>query len=135
MVGGVPWLSTPPARARALQLFAVCGFEIRILPKIRAVNEEFSLRDGVWNLVNEQTKERTAQAFLRVDERSIQAFNNRIRQVLMSSGSTTFSKIANKWNVRGSACAEGACGSACTLIMPSWSTAGPAGFARMGRRR
>lgn len=28
----------------------------------------------------------------------IQAFNNRIRQVLMSSGSTTFSKIVNKWN-------------------------------------
>jgi pre-mRNA-processing factor 8 len=25
-------------------------------------------------------------------------FNNRIRQVLMSSGSTTFSKIVNKWN-------------------------------------
>ena len=28
----------------------------------------------------------------------IQQFNNRIRQVLMSSGSTTFSKIVNKWN-------------------------------------
>jgi hypothetical protein len=28
----------------------------------------------------------------------VQAFNNRIRQVLMSSGSTTFSKIVNKWN-------------------------------------
>jgi len=119
----------PPA-----QLFAVCGFEIRILPKIRAVNEEFSLRDGVWNLVNEQTKERTAQAFLRVDERSIQAFNNRIRQVLMSSGSTTFSKIANKWNVRGSACVEGASGSRCSVI-PSWSAAAGVVFARMGRRR
>lgn len=28
----------------------------------------------------------------------IQQFNNRIRQILMSSGSTTFSKIVNKWN-------------------------------------
>ena len=28
----------------------------------------------------------------------MQQFNNRIRQVLMSSGSTTFSKIVNKWN-------------------------------------
>ncbi|QRW11574.1 pre-mRNA-processing-splicing factor 8 [Ceratobasidium sp. AG-Ba] len=28
----------------------------------------------------------------------IQQFNNRVRQVLMSSGSTTFSKIVNKWN-------------------------------------
>ncbi|KAF7327512.1 Pre-mRNA-processing-splicing factor 8 [Mycena kentingensis (nom. inval.)] len=60
-------------------LFSMCGFE-----------------DAVRNLTNEQTKERTAQAFLRVfDDR---VHNNRTRQVLMSSGSTTFSKIVNKWN-------------------------------------
>ena len=40
----------------------------------------------------------TAQAFLRVDEQSLRTFENRVRQVLMSSGSTTFTKIANKWN-------------------------------------
>ena len=28
----------------------------------------------------------------------MQAFDNRIRQILMSSGATTFTKIANKWN-------------------------------------
>src|SRR5204863_4001811 len=44
------------------------------------------------------TKERTAQAFLRVDEESMQKFHNRVRQILMASGSTTFSKISNKWN-------------------------------------
>lgn len=55
-------------------------------------------KKGVWNLINESSKERTAQAFLRVDERSIATFNNRIRQVLMSSGSTTFTKVINKWN-------------------------------------
>nr|CAG8489846.1 2781_t:CDS:10 [Entrophospora candida] len=79
-------------------LFSMCGFEVRILPKIRSINEEFTLKDGVWNLINEQTKERTAQAFLRVDEESMQKFHNRVRQILMSSGSTTFSKISNKWN-------------------------------------
>ncbi|KAJ1967880.1 hypothetical protein IWQ62_001577, partial [Dispira parvispora] len=79
-------------------LFDMCGFAIRILPKIRSQQEEFSLRDGVWNLINEQTKERTAQAFLRVDDESLQRFNNRVRQILMSSGATTFSKIANKYN-------------------------------------
>ncbi|KAF9160173.1 Pre-mRNA-processing-splicing factor 8 [Actinomortierella ambigua] len=79
-------------------LYAMCGFEVRILPKIRAQQEQFSMRDGVWNLINEQTKERTAQAFLRVDEESIQRFHNRVRQILMASGSTTFSKIINKWN-------------------------------------
>lgn len=74
------------------------NFELRILPKIRNVNEQFTLKDGVWNLTNEQTKERTAQAFLRVSDKGIEQFHNRIRQVLMSSGSTTFSKIINKWN-------------------------------------
>ncbi|KAG2116967.1 U5-snRNA binding site 2 of PrP8-domain-containing protein, partial [Suillus clintonianus] len=44
------------------------------------------------------TKERTVQAFLRVSDDGVQQFNNRIHQVLMSSGSTTFSKIVNKWN-------------------------------------
>ena len=79
-------------------LFAMGGFEVRILPKCRMNKEEFSLRDGVWNLVNEQSKERTAQAYLRVDEENITRFNNRVRQILMSSGATTFTKVANKWN-------------------------------------
>ena len=93
-------------------LFSMYGFGIRILPKIQTMSgEQFSLKDVVWNLTNEQTKERTAQAFLRVSDdgksylrlllnisSGVQQFNNRIRQVLMSSGSTTFSKIVNKWN-------------------------------------
>ncbi|KAL0079353.1 splicing factor Prp8 [Phycomyces blakesleeanus] len=79
-------------------LFSMSGFEVRILPKSRSMTEEFTLKDGVWNLVNEQTKERTAQAYLRVDQESMDKFHNRIRQILMASGSTTFSKIANKYN-------------------------------------
>ena len=79
-------------------LFSMCGFEVRILPKIRNQNEEFPTKDSVWSLVDSSTKERTAHAFLQVTEEHIQAFNNRIRQILMSSGSTTFTKIANKWN-------------------------------------
>ena len=55
-------------------------------------------KDGVWNLQNEQTNERTAQAFLRVDDEALKQFENRVRQVLMSSGATTFTKIVNKWN-------------------------------------
>ncbi|KAL7692648.1 putative tetratricopeptide-like helical domain superfamily, ribonuclease H-like superfamily [Plasmopara halstedii] len=79
-------------------LFAMCGFEVRILPKIRAVDAEFTHKDGVWILQNETTKERTAQAYLRVDDEALHTFENRIRQILMSSGSTTFTKVANKWN-------------------------------------
>jgi len=79
-------------------LFNMCGFEVRILPKMRMLADEFVSRDGVWNLQNETSKERTAQAFLRVDNQSLRYFENRVRQVLMSSGSTTFTKIVNKWN-------------------------------------
>jgi pre-mRNA-processing factor 8 len=80
-------------------LFNMSGFEIRIKPKSRMLLEMAVHKDGVWNLQNEATKEMTAQAFLRVDDYSIRQFENRIRQVLMSSGATTFTKIANKWYV------------------------------------
>ncbi|KAJ6787598.1 hypothetical protein PWT90_04999 [Aphanocladium album] len=79
-------------------LFSMSGFEVRILPKIRNQNDEFPVKDSVWSLVDNTTKERTAHAFLQVTEDDIAKFNNRIRQILMSSGSTTFTKIANKWN-------------------------------------
>lgn len=54
------------------------------------------MRESTWSLQNDQTKERTALAFLRVDQDAINSFNNRIRQILMSSGATTFTKVANK---------------------------------------
>jgi len=79
-------------------LFNMCGFEIRIKPKCRMHLEQPVHKDGVWNLQNEATKEMTSQAFLRVEDQAIRSFENRIRQVLMSSGSATFTKIANKWN-------------------------------------
>ncbi|CAM9819478.1 unnamed protein product, partial [Laminaria digitata] len=79
-------------------LYNMSGFEVRIKPKVRMLGEAAVHADGVWKLQNDSTKEMTAQAFLRVDDTSIRTFENRIRQVLMSSGSTTFTKIANKWN-------------------------------------
>ena len=78
-------------------LFTMCGFEVRILPKFRA-KEEISSQEGVWDLIDQSTKERTARAYLQVLQDEIDKFNNRIRQVLMSSGSTTFTKVAAKWN-------------------------------------
>ncbi|KDR65636.1 hypothetical protein GALMADRAFT_232921 [Galerina marginata CBS 339.88] len=79
-------------------LLSMGDLELCILPKIRTMfGELFSLKDAVWNLTEEKTKERTAQAFLRVSDDGIQQFNNGIRQVLISSGSITLSKIVNKW--------------------------------------
>lgn len=37
-------------------LFDMCGFECRILPKIRTAHEEFTHKDGIWNLQNEVNK-------------------------------------------------------------------------------
>ena len=80
-------------------LFDMCGFEVRILPKCRMPREQqVQARDGIWPLQNESTKEQTAVAFLRVTEEEQRMFENHIRQVLMSSGGTTFTKVANKWN-------------------------------------
>jgi pre-mRNA-processing factor 8 len=45
----------------------------------RWVENSTRSRTAVWNLTNEQTKERTAQAFLRVSEKGIRQFNNRIQ--------------------------------------------------------
>ena len=71
---------------------------MRILPKAACCVRTSAHKDGVWNLQNETTKERTAQAYLRVDDEALKKFENRVRQILMSSGATTFTKIANKWN-------------------------------------
>jgi pre-mRNA-processing factor 8 len=79
-------------------LFSMSGFEVRLLPKCRMWTEGFVSKNSVWSLQNEQTKERTAQSFIRVSDEALRQFENRIRQVLMSSGSTTFTKIGNKWN-------------------------------------
>lgn len=79
-------------------LFSMCGFEIRILPKIRSTPETFIIKDGSWKLQQEKTKEITAIAYLQVDEDFQSRFENRVRQILVSSGSTTFTKISNKWN-------------------------------------
>lgn len=81
-------------------LFSMNGFDVRILPKCRLADDVINEvnQEGCWNLINESTKERTAQAYIRVDDESLLRFQNRTRQILMASGSTTFTKIVNKWN-------------------------------------
>ncbi|KAK1441956.1 pre-mRNA splicing factor prp8 [Babesia gibsoni] len=79
-------------------LFNMCGFEVRILPKVRWLKTGVTQAEACWKLQNERTKELAAVAFLRVDAEGMSTFENRIRQILMASGSTTFTKIANKWN-------------------------------------
>lgn len=85
------------SRDNANLLFSMCGFEVRILPKCRT-KVPVSSREGVWDLVKQDTKERTAKAFLQVSAAEIDKFQSRIRQIVMSSGSSTFTKAAAKWN-------------------------------------
>ena len=77
-------------------LFSMCNFEVRMLPRSKALGDV--QKEGVWRLQNERTKEVTATAFLRVSEEGVKTFENRMRQILMTSGSVTFTKIAKKWN-------------------------------------
>ena len=79
-------------------LFYMCGFEVRILPKCRLEREDFTPMEGTWILQDEHTKETTAFVFLRVSDKSITYFRNRIRQIILSSQATTFAKVSNKWN-------------------------------------
>lgn len=79
-------------------LFSMCGFEVRILPKSRIEKETHIPLESAWVLQDKHTHEATAYAFLRVSDKSIQAFDNRTKQILLSSQATTFMKVANKWN-------------------------------------
>ncbi|KAJ1607668.1 Prp8 [Cryptosporidium canis] len=94
-------------------LFSLAGFSVRLLPTCRIGNkaieqtdasfigndgsQSFS-RESTWQLSNTVSKEVTSYVFLMVDESEIRNFENRVRQILITSGSATFTKIANKWN-------------------------------------
>ncbi|CAN3368761.1 pre-mRNA-splicing factor 8 [Diutina catenulata] len=81
-------------------LFQMVGFEVRILPLVRQGDMYFegSDREGAWSLVDTTTKLRTAVAYLQVSSAEIDKFVSRVRQILMSSGSSTFTKVGGKWN-------------------------------------
>lgn len=78
--------------------FSLSGFEVRILPCCRLVHEASFQVDRGWQISKLVNSENDAYAFVRVGDEAMKQFENRIRQVLMSSGSTTFTKISNKWN-------------------------------------
>ena len=79
-------------------LLTMCGFEIRITPKVRIPGGNSS-GESVWDLIDNKTKERTAKAFLRVSEDEVKKFESKIAVLLMSAGSPTFTKVASKWNL------------------------------------
>lgn len=90
-------LSSVYSKDNANMLFTMCGFDIRILPNSRSLLER-PTKDGIWELIDENSKECTAKAFLQVTEEDVEKFNNRIKQILLSAGSSPFVKIASRWN-------------------------------------
>ena len=82
-------------------LFNMCGFEVRILPKCRMPMATSRTRtaSGTCRTRSPRSAPRRPSC---VWTTSRSTFENRIRQILMSSGSTTFTKIANKWNTASS---------------------------------
>ncbi|KGG52195.1 hypothetical protein DI09_1p450 [Mitosporidium daphniae] len=85
------------AQSNPALLFEMGGFEVRLMP-VAWTGATISESDGTWRFATATLGERTAVARLRVSEAAVVRFHNRIRQVLMASGATTFTKIANKWN-------------------------------------
>ncbi|MCH0629904.1 hypothetical protein JNB11_08040 [Kocuria palustris] len=82
-------------------VFGMMGFEVRVLPKSRTKDMYFvssEPREGAWDLVDTTTRQRTAVAYLQVSPEDIDRFVLRIRQILMLSALTTFTKVAQKWN-------------------------------------
>lgn len=75
-------------------VFELLSFEVRLTPRFR---EDSEGADAVWSLTNRRG-ERYARAYLRVSESAVSSFAARIRQIVMSSGATTFAKIVRRWN-------------------------------------
>ena len=85
----------------------MCGFGIRIIPKIRInqtlvnfigdLNEQnnFNFKSCRMEITKWYNKRITAKAVLKVDHDLYVKFVNRIRQILINSGSTSFTKISN----------------------------------------
>jgi pre-mRNA-processing factor 8 len=68
-----------------------------MLPKHRTGISTLHCDDGVWQ-IHDQISGNVVLVYIRVSDEALRLFENRVRQVLMSSGSTTFTKIGNKWN-------------------------------------
>ena len=84
-------------------LFTMCGFDIRIQPRVRtreslSKSSAESSAESTWDLLDEQTKECTAKAYLQVSEEAVREFDYTIRRLLVSSGSVAFTKVASRWN-------------------------------------
>lgn len=80
-------------------LFDMAGFEVRLVPKHGLNSDPIQQNDeSMWSFTNRETMERTGFAAVKVSRESINRFENRVRQILMSSGSTTFAKIVKRWN-------------------------------------
>ncbi|KAL0224761.1 hypothetical protein RCL1_002673 [Eukaryota sp. TZLM3-RCL] len=79
--------------------FDMCQFDVRLVPVSRMSPDAVANRpESAWALQDPHTRERTALAFVRVSKDGMERFNNRVRQILITSTSTTFSKVINKWN-------------------------------------
>eukprot|EP00834_Sanchytrium_tribonematis_P005171 NODE_296_length_10502_cov_0.638374.p1 type:complete len:2225 gc:universal NODE_296_length_10502_cov_0.638374:3591-10265(+) len=70
-------------------LFTMCGFDVRLV--FESKNDE-----GCWQIIHEN--QQLATAYIRVSQEDIDAFENRMRQILMTSAGTTFQKVIQKWN-------------------------------------
>nr|BAS01665.1 splicing factor PRP8 [Lotharella vacuolata] len=80
-------------------IFEMCNFIFIVNTSGGFVSSENMNKEGIWKFFNPKDSSYCVIIELTLHEKAIKYFENRIRQILMSSGSTTFTKIANRWNL------------------------------------
>ena len=81
--------------------FCMNGFELCIQPRCRMPSSDLPSEDqNVWDLIDQNSKMITAQAFLQISEEEVKQMEVRIRLILLNSGQTPFKKLIEKWNTQ-----------------------------------
>eukprot|EP00792_Barthelona_sp_PAP020_P004627 TRINITY_DN2246_c0_g1_i1.p1 TRINITY_DN2246_c0_g1~~TRINITY_DN2246_c0_g1_i1.p1 ORF type:complete len:2283 (-),score=561.88 TRINITY_DN2246_c0_g1_i1:22-6870(-) len=79
--------------------FEFQGFEVRFVPAIRMFKDDEEAATYTWTMKNIITAKILLYVWLKVSQTSVKQFESNVRTLLLTSGSTTFTKIASRWNV------------------------------------
>jgi len=77
----------------------ICNFSLYINTTNTSVFLDNLDREGLWEFPDSISSTCYTTVKLSLCDKAVKYFENRVRQILMSSGSTTFTKIANRWNL------------------------------------
>uniref|UniRef100_A0A6T6SP05 mRNA splicing factor PRP8 n=1 Tax=Amorphochlora amoebiformis TaxID=1561963 RepID=A0A6T6SP05_9EUKA len=74
------------------------GFQLKIINSFRLNEIKKSDYIAIWKLKSDNIDFGQTYCMIDIANKSIVSFQNRIRHIILTSGSSTFTKISNKWN-------------------------------------